>query len=177
MTNWKIKDYSQEPKLLKLSKPILFFAMQLDSNKHIIPGLNSGRLSLWDYELGMIYRWVASSSFSRRQAVKNWNVRGGICPPNQEMRGADWFTLKNTRIIQPGQPVDDGFIIYYNGSNNWRTVKGTERSEIMLHEDKENDGTFGCIGMSKVEYASFVDVIKQTCESNSMIPFGINYIW
>ncbi|NJM22671.1 MAG: hypothetical protein HC907_30165 [Richelia sp. SM1_7_0] len=177
MTKWKQTNYLNNPKMFNCKKPLLFFSMQLDSNKHVIPGLNTGRLSLWDYELGMIYRWVATSSYASRQSVNNWNITGGIHPPNQVMLGSNWFHLKNTRIIQPGQPVDDGFILYYNGSNNWQTVSGAKRSQIMLHEDKERNGTYGCIGMSKSEYDSFTSVLEETCEKDIMIPMGISYSW
>ena len=177
MTGWQQNDYTKNPKLFKCKKPLLFFSMQIDSRRHTIPGLNRGRLSLWDYDLGMIYRWVATTSFLARQKVDDWNQRGGIHPPNQFMLGSEWFHLKNTRIIQPGQPVDDGFIIYYQGSNTFNLIGGARRSQIMLHEDKENNGTYGCIGMSKSEYLSFTDVLFKTCERNILIPFGISYSW
>ena len=179
MTNfdWKANDYSQQPKLLKLEKPILMFFMHLDSNRFQVPGLNRGRLYLYDYDYGMVYRWVTTTSHVNKQGVAAWDKRGGVHPPNYAMRGADWFHLKNKRIIQPGQPVDDGFILYYKGSNNWETLTGGKRSQIMLHEDKELNGTAGCFGMSAIEYKSFCTVMEHSCKKNAMIPYGVNYAW
>ena len=49
------------------------------------------------------------------------------------------FLVPTKLIIQPGLPVDRGFLIYESSDNKaceMNTVSGTKRSEIMIHEDK-----------------------------------------
>lgn len=168
-------DYSNQPKLLKLKQPILMFQMPVDSSSRRIPGINQGRLSLWDYEHGLIYRWVATSSHDGKQDWGDWEQRGGVHPPNFAMSGAEWFWLDLKLIIQPGQPVDEGYLPLYNGSNTWKTLKGNTRSQIMFHEDKPPIGSLGCIVMSKSEWESFKSVIKACCGDLDKIRYGVLY--
>lgn len=172
-----MKNYSQMPKRYKLSKPFLIFQMQVDSSRHVIPGLNKGRLSLWDYDLGNIFRWVATSSYNGKQGTGDWGKRNGLHPPNYDMNNSDWFYLKTNLIIQPGQPVDEGYLPIYQGSNTWKTLSGGTRSQIMFHEDKNGPGSYGCIVLPKKEWESFKCVFKDCCGHLDKVPYGVMYSW
>lgn len=171
-------DYSNRAKLLKCDMPILFFSMQLDNNLSTIPGCNEGRLFLYDYNLGYIHRWVATSSYDGRQRTGDWDKTGGIHPPNSHMSGADWFYMDMKLIVQPGQPVDEGYLPFYRKSNNWRTVGGANRSQIMFHADENYqsaEGSYGCIVMKPKEWEDFKTVIRATCGHLKEVRYGVGY--
>ena len=178
MGNWQDDDYSQQPKLLKCNQPFLIFSMQLDTPGHVITSLNQGRLVLYDYDLGYIHRWVATSSFDGRQNLGDWERTGGIHPPNYQMPGAMWFDLNMNLIKQPGQPVDEGYIVYYKKSNNFKTLKGNNRSQIMVHADKNwttNPGSYGCIVFKPNEWEDFKRVMNACCGHLDSVRYGIMY--
>ena len=173
----KMVNYSQTPKKYKLQHPFLMFQMQIDSTRHVIPGLNRGRLWLWDFKLGCIFRWVATCSYNGKQDVGDWNQTGGLHPPNYAMDNSDWFYIKTNLIVQPGQPVDEGFLPIYHNSNTWKTLQGATRSQIMFHEDKGSPGSYGCIVMAKGEWECFKSVFKYCCGHLNEVPYGVIYSW
>jgi hypothetical protein len=171
-------DYSQKSKLLKVDDAFLMFAMQLDSNQNVIPGLNQGRLTLWSFKHGYLGRWVATSSFDGKQSVGDWEKRGGVHCPNYAMDDAEWFEWDLKYLIQPGQPVDEGYLLKYKGSNNMVTLKGNPRSEKMGHPDKnylKSPGSAGCIVMLPKEWEDFKNVLTACCGHLKSIPYGIIY--
>jgi hypothetical protein len=171
-------DYSNQAKLLKCDKPFLMFQMPLDSGSQNILGLNMGRLSLWDYEHGLIHRWVATSSHNGKQNWADWEKTGGVHPTNYSMDDAEWFQLETKLIIQPGCPVEEGFLPKYKGKNTWITLKGNTRSEIMFHEDANaisNPGSMGCVVMLKGEWENFKTVFKTCCGHLQSVPYGVLY--
>lgn len=161
-----------------VGEPTLFFNMPVDQKGgQIIAGLNKGRLSLWD-SLGQIGRWVFSSSYDGRQSVNDWNLKGGLIPPTSEMPGQLWYEMSTKLIVQPGQPVPEGFLIYYKGSNDFTTVKGASRSQIMLHEDsnyRTSPGSYGCVVALRDEYVSFRDAFIESCGHLKIVRFGVVY--
>lgn len=171
-------DYSQRSKLLKINDPILFFSMQLDTPGNVINSLNQGRLSLWSFQYGYLGRWVATSSYDSKQNVGDWESTGGIHPPNYSMGDAEWFWLELPIIIQPGQAVDEGYILYYKKSNNWTTLKGNNRSQVMAHPDKNwqrSPGSYGCIVMKPEEWKDFRATIEACCGHLKSIRYGVIY--
>lgn len=147
--------------------PSLIFSMPVDNpGGQVIAGYNRGRLALVD-DLGLIGRWVFSSSYDGKQKVNDWNTTGGIIPPTSEMPGNLWYEISTKLIKQPGQPVPEGFIIYYKGSNTFVTTKGARRSEIMLHPDsnyKSAPGSYGCLVALPNEYEGFRDAFIEACK-------------
>ena len=115
------------------TNPLLMFFMQLDSDRCVIPGLNRGRMLLLDIE-GEIGHWVFSSSFDGRQKINDWNKPGGVIPPISSMPGRKFWEFHTKRLYQPGQAVDDGFLITFNNQTSYETVEGGERSELMVHK-------------------------------------------
>jgi hypothetical protein len=148
-----------------IGKPLLIFTMQIDSNRLVIPGFNQGRLALVD-DLGEINHWVFSSSISTKQSTYDWNVRGGIIPPTYVMPGRAYWEFHTKRLYQPGQPVDDGFLITFKGQTEYTTVEGGTRSEIMIHDDLNRDtnlGSLGCIvAVTTKEWDDFANAIAQS---------------
>jgi hypothetical protein len=162
----------------KCEQPILFFSMQLDNNLDAIKGINQGRLSLWDYNLGFIGRWVCTSSLEAKQGVADWETRGGIHPPNYAMPDEDWFYIKFPLIKQLGQPVDEGYLNLYKGSNLWTTKKGNKRSEVMTHCDKNHKtspGSFGCLVMVPSEWEDFKSSLFESCGHLPGVRLGVMY--
>jgi hypothetical protein len=158
-----------------IGKPLLIFIMQIDDDV-IIPGYNRGRIAILD-DVGEIGRWVFSSSTSSKQSLKNWNIRGGIIPPTASMPNQKYWEFHTKRLYQPGQPVDDGFLVTFNGSIEYTTIEGGTRSEIMLHNDSNRDtslGSLGCIvALSDSEWNDFCNAVVQ---SISHIPFINMYV-
>lgn len=168
-------DYRNQPKLFKLNNPFLMFNMQLDSSRHVIPGVNRGRVSLWDYELGCIYRWVATSSYNGKQNVDDWQEIGGLHPPNFSMPNSEWFYLDTKLIVQPQQIVKQGYLPFYKGSNTWKQIEGKTRSQIMWHETMSNGGSYGCIVFPKAEWESFKKIFRETCGHLESVRYGVMY--
>ena len=160
--------------------PLLLFTMGLDSNRHVIPGLNRGRLALFDDE-GLIQRWVATSSYDKLQGIDDWNERGGIMPPTSAMPGMKYWEFHTRRLIRPGMEVDDGFLITFDGATSYVTNTGARRSELMVHDDTNrttNPGSFGCpVTMSKTEWDDFCRVILQSVSHLSAINMAVTYSW
>lgn len=154
------------------ANPKLIFFMALDSSRAVIPGVNVGRMVLID-DLGVIGRWVFTSSFDGKQSSGDWNKTGGVIPPSWAMPSGKFWEFHTKRLFQPGQPVDDGFLITFNGATSYRTVDGFLRSELMLHDDtnrKTRKGSFGCpVAMSTEEYLDFCLAIKESV-SEEIIP-------
>lgn len=156
----------------------MFFSMMLDTDKIKIPGLNRGRLVLLD-SLGVIGRWVFTSSFDSKQSVYDWNVTGGVIPPNYEMNGDKPWEFHTERIIRNGHIVNDGFLVTYNGMTSYKTKMGVVRSEIMVHNDENrirSPGSYGCIvASSDKEWEDFCKAVKESLKNMDVIPLFVVY--
>jgi hypothetical protein len=159
------------------TKPMLIFTMPVDG-RVITPGFNRGRLCLINEqkELG---RWVFSSSVAVKQEVNDWNVTGGVIPPTAVMPSTKHWEFHTARLSQPGQFVNDGFLITFNGATSYKTNTGFTRSEIMVHDDKNrstNLGSLGCIvALSTEEWESFCATIKEHVAHLITIPLYVIY--
>lgn len=154
----------------KLNDPILMFSMLVDNTSL----LNQGRLSLWSYEKGHIWQWICTSGIGQYQRIGGWSKqRGGVCPPNAKTTPKiGWYKLKPK--IYHGTIVSEGFLIT---PNEITTTDGVMRSEIMLHEDKGNDGSYGCLVLPKEEYIHARDTILHTSTHLDSIKLGVIYTW
>lgn len=155
----------------KLQQPILFFSMALDDS----PSLNHGRLSLWDYELGYIHRWIATSGTGTYQRVGSWSKqRGGVCPPNSKTNPkVKWYQV--IPKLYHGTIVKEGFLIK---PNEIKTPDGVTRSEIMLHEDGGNNGSYGCwVIQEGVEWQHCRDTLIHCCGHLQYVRGGVEYTW
>lgn len=165
------------PKYRKASNPKLIFFMPLDSSRAVLPGINRGRMVLID-DLGVIGRWVFTSSYDGKQASGDWNKTGGVAPPSWAMPGGKFWEFHTKRLFQPGQPVDDGFLITFNSSTSYKTVDNATRSELMVHDDKNrktNLGSYGCpVALTTEEYLDFCLGIKESVDEE-IIPLVVLY--
>lgn len=160
----------------RLDMPFLMFSMQLDTQGCAIAGLNKGRLSLWDYKRqSLIQRWVFTTSIETKQLPGGWQQRGGICPPTSEMPALKMYNVLTKRFLQPGQPVDDGFLVQHSSQTQFATSAGTVRSEIMIHEDKNAPGSLGCFVALRDEYLDFAKVFVESCGQLNSVPLGVIY--
>lgn len=159
---------------------ILVFSMVLDSERCVIPGLNRGRLALIDKE-GLIQRWVCSSSYDGKQKVNDWTKRGGIIPPTSSMPGLKHWEFHTRLIVQPGQPVTEGYLITHCGSIEYRTTEGSTRSEIMVHDDANrdtNEGSAGCVvTMNTSEWVDLKRVVLESVSHIKTIPMFSIYTY
>jgi hypothetical protein len=163
----------------KVINPVLIFAMPVD-NEVVIPGYNRGRLSLID-SIGELGRWVFSSSVPSKQDVKDWNIRGGVCPPTSAMPGERFWEFHTARLQRPGFTVDDGFLITFDGNTSYQTKDGATRSEIMLHPDlnsSTNLGSLGCIvSIGNQEYYDFCATVEKYLSHLVTIPLYVLYTY
>ena len=158
--------------------PTLFFCSQLDVN-NVTPGYNKGRLNLYD-DLGHIGHWVFSTTIESRQTAKSWEQTGGAITPNFELDGGEWFTVPTKLIVQPGQPVAEGYIVLYKGSNSWKGKNGVTRSEIMIHEDSNyttSPGSLGCLVAVPDEWKDFKQVFKDSCCHLESVRLAVSYTY
>lgn len=159
---------------------LLIFTMPLDVDGKVIPDLNRGRLALVDSK-GLIQRWVCTTSIETRQSSNGWNQTGGVIPPTSSMPGLEHWTVNTKLLVQPGQPVDEGFLVLYRGSTSYTTTEGTTRSEIMIHNDKNRSsspGSLGCIvTMNDNDWADLKRVMKESVGHLDSIPLFVIYTW
>ncbi|MCV3215101.1 hypothetical protein OGM63_16540 [Plectonema radiosum NIES-515] len=162
------------------NNPLLLFFMTLDSDKCVIPGLNRGRMVLLDTQ-GLIGRWVFTSSYDGKQKVSDWNKTGGVIPPTSSMLGQKFWEFHTKRLYQPGQAVDDGFLITFNDQTSYITIEGGQRSELMVHDDKNRataEGSHGCpVALSTSEFEDFCNGIQQAVSHLPTIPFVTLYCY
>lgn len=158
-----------------IGTPTLIFFMQLDADRYVISGFNRGRLLLSD-DVGLIGRWVFSASIDSKQKVNDWNKRGGVIPPTSSMPNGEYWQFHTKRIYQPGQPVDDGFLVTFRDSIEYTTVEGGTRSEIMIHLDKPPQGSLGCIvALSKGEWDDFCDAVVKSISHLPTVRLLVGY--
>lgn len=144
--------------------PLLFFSSQLDVNV-TTPGYNRGRLLLVD-DIGHIGHWMFSTTIESRQKAKSWEQTGGAITPNSELDGREWYTVPTKLIVQPNQPVKEGYLVLYKGSNSWKAKNGVTRSEIMIHCDDNyttSPGSLGCLVAVPGEWQDFKKVFAESC--------------
>lgn len=152
--------------------------MQLDADRYVISGFNRGRMLLSD-DVGLIGRWVFSTSIDSKQKVNDWNIRGGVIPPTSSMPNGEYWQFHTKRIYQPGQPVDDGFLVTFRDSIEYTTVEGGTRSEIMIHNDSNRStslGSLGCIvALSNDEWDDFCEGVVKSISHLPTVRLLVGY--
>lgn len=136
----------------------LHFCLALDNDTKI----ENGRLTLvsstHDGEgnhLGQCHEvWVATSSHSRGQKPENFNVKGGVIPPEYRVPGLKSWTVLTDPIPMPNNPGVRGNFYKIN-PHTVRTTEKVERGDFGIHLDANVPGSMGCIVMDKTRFASF----------------------
>jgi hypothetical protein len=155
-----------------LELPFLMFSMQLDNT----PELNRGRLALYDYKLGHLGRWVATSGLGMYQKIGGWSKQGGgVCPATYQCNP----TFANYWVEV--EPIDLSNVKGVEG-NAYKitpfevtTKEGIKRSDLLIHRDANVPGSMGCIVLSDDEFAEFEKVMKDKCGGLDKIKLWIQY--
>lgn len=155
-----------------LTQPFLVFSMPLDNT----PELNQGRLVLYDWNLGQIGRWVATSGLGMWQKIGGWSKQGGgvIPAPYQcnpffanywmQVTPADLSNIKG--VEGNGYPITPFSV---------RTKEGVERSDLLIHRDANVPGSMGCIVLPGDEFADFERTIAKELGGFSRIKLWVQY--
>jgi hypothetical protein len=150
----------------------LIFSMQLDNT----PELNRGRLALYDFERGILGRWVATSGLGMYQKIGGWSKQGGgVCPAAYQCNP----TFANHWVQT--NPVDLSSVKGVEGSAypitpfEVRTKEGVMRSDLLIHRDANVPGSMGCIVMEGAEYTDFEQTFKKECVGVDKVKLWIQY--
>ena len=149
----------------------LFFTMPLDETSQ----LNRGRLFLIDETKGIVGRWVATTSTSDNQGVKDWNVRGGVIPPTYELSQPLPFYSVAVK------PVDLRHVKGVEGNGypitpfEVKTLDGGTRSDLLIHKDANVPGSMGCIVLPEGEFADFEKVFQKECSGQDTVKLLAGY--
>jgi hypothetical protein len=154
------------------NQPFLIFSMPLDET----PDLNRGRLVLYDYELGYLGRWVATSGLGQYQRIGGWSRQGGgVCPaPYQcnpsfpsyfvDVKAVDLSHVKgvegNAFAITPFEVT---------------TKEGVSRSDLLVHRDANVPGSMGCIVMPDKEFYDFERTFPKLCAGQEKVKLWVQY--
>jgi hypothetical protein len=150
----------------------LIFSMQLDNT----PELNRGRLVLYDYERGVLGRWIATSGLGQYQKIGGWSKQGGgVCPASYQCNPTfanHWvqvapIDLSNVKGVEgEAYPITPFSVT---------TKEGVERSDLLIHRDANVPGSMGCIVLPSDEFADFCKVFKHECQGIEKVKMWIQY--
>lgn len=150
----------------------LIFSMQLDNT----PELNRGRLVLYDYERGVLGRWVATSGLGMYQKIGGWSKQGGgVCPAAYQCNPTfanhwvqtDPLDLSSTKGVEgEAYPITPFEVT---------TKEGVKRSDLLIHRDANVPGSMGCIVMGDDEFADFEKVFKAQTAGIDKVKLWIQY--
>jgi hypothetical protein len=150
----------------------LIFSMQLDNT----PELNRGRLALYDFERGILGRWVATSGLGMYQKIGGWSKQGGgVCPAAYQCNP----TFANHWVQT--NPVDLSSVKGVEGNAypitpfEVRTKEGVTRSDLLIHRDANVPGSMGCIVMNDDEFADFEKTFKLESAGIDKVKLWIQY--
>jgi len=152
--------------------PFLVLSMQLDETNEI----NCGRLFLYDFNLGHIGHWMATSGLGSLQKPKDWNYRnGGVLPPPHVCRPT--FTAYQVQT----RPRDSTNIKGIEGNfydilpKQITTQSGQVRGDFGIHKDANVPGTLGCIGLPAEEFKDFELVFLRYCSEHTEVKLWAQY--
>lgn len=155
-----------------LKQPFLIFSMQLDNT----PTLNQGRLVLYDWEIGHIGRWVATSGLGQYQKIGGYNKQGGgVCPPPYACNPSFanyWVEVTPVNLAHVRGIEGNG---YPMTPFEVRTKEGTERSDLLIHRDANVPGSMGCIVLPGDEYKNFEQVFQDQCAGHDKVKLWVQY--
>ena len=145
--------------------------MQFDRDK----GLDSGRLSLNHLREGHKAIWIATSSTADKQGAEDFNLKGGLIPPQYRCGIPNWVVQTNPIPMPSVKGVEGNFY-----KIDPHTVKaqpsGTIRGDFGIHRDANVPGSAGCIVMSGDRFKDFEskmrELVKQGVKS---IPLFVQY--
>lgn len=140
------------------------------------PELNRGRLVLYDWNEGVIGRWVATSGVGMWQKIGGWSKQGGgvipatyQCNPTFANYWVDVAPLDRSGV----KGIDgDAYAITPFAVT---TKQRVQRSDLMIHRDANVPGSMGCIVLSDDEYADFCEVFNRELIGHEQIKLWVQY--
>jgi hypothetical protein len=150
----------------------LIFSMQLDNT----PELNRGRLVLYDYDRGVLGRWIATSGLGQYQKIGGWSKQGGgVCPATYQCNPTFanyWVQVAPVDLSNVKGVEGDAYPIT---PFSVTTKEGVERSDLLIHRDANVPGSMGCIVLPGDEFADFCKVFNHECEGIEKVKMWIQY--
>jgi hypothetical protein len=150
----------------------LIFSMQLDNT----PELNRGRLVLYDYERGVLGRWIATSGLGQYQKIGGWSKQGGgVCPASYQCNPTfanHWVQVAPVDLSHVKGVEGDAYPIT---PFSVTTKEGVERSDLLIHRDANVPGSMGCIVLPDDEFADFCKVFNHECVGIEKVKMWIQY--
>lgn len=98
-------------------------------------------------------RWVVTSSHRLGQQKGDQHSTGGLLPSMLDVSFSNYFVKLAPWDSRHVRGVDGNF--YQITPWDFKTKQGTRRAHFGIHLDINNNGTMGCIGMSRSEFAKF----------------------
>lgn len=149
----------------------LVFSMQFDRDK----GLDSGRLTLNHLKEGHKAIWVATSSTADKQGAEDFNLKGGLIPP-QYRCGIPCWQVHTVPIPMPSVKGVEGNFYKIDPHVVKAQPSGTERGDFGIHLDANVPGSAGCIVMNKERFNDFESQMKKLAgQGIKSIPLFVQY--
>ncbi|MEB3189686.1 MAG: hypothetical protein VKL42_05005 [Snowella sp.] len=145
--------------------------MQFDRDK----GLDSGRLSLNHLREGHKAIWVATSSTADKQGAEDFNLKGGLIPPQYRCGIPNW-TVQTTPIPMPSVKGVEGNFYKIDPYAVKAQPSGTIRGDFGIHRDANVPGSAGCIVMSGDRFKDFESKMRELAKQGiKSIPLFVQY--
>jgi hypothetical protein len=155
-----------------LRQPFLVFSMPLDNT----PQLNRGRLVLYDWEEGVIGRWVATTGLGMWQKIGGWSKQGGgVIPATYQCNPTFanyWVQVAPLDLSHVKGVEGDAYPITPFAVT---TKDGVKRSDLLIHKDANVPGSMGCIVLSEDEFEDFCKVFNLNLIGHEKIKLFIQY--
>jgi hypothetical protein len=155
-----------------LKQPFLVFSMPLDNT----PELNRGRLVLYDWDQGVIGRWVATTGLGMWQKIGGWSKQGGgVIPATYQCNPTFanyWVQVAPIDLSHVKGVGGDAYPITPFAVTTKDNVK---RSDLLIHRDANVPGSMGCIVMTDDEYADFCKTFNRELIGHEKIKLWIQY--
>jgi hypothetical protein len=148
------------------------FSMPLDNT----PQLNQGRLVLYDYDDGVLCRWVATTGLGQWQKIGGWSKQGGgVCPATYQCNPSFsnyWVAVAPVDLSHVKGVEGDGYPITPFAV---RTKEGVQRSDLLIHRDANVPGSMGCIVLPTDEFDDFQKSFESQCKGLDKVKLWIQY--
>jgi hypothetical protein len=155
-----------------LKQPFLVFSMPLDNT----PQLNRGRLVLYDWDEGVIGRWVATTGLGMWQKIGGWSRQGGgVIPATYQCNPTFanyWVQVAPLDLSHVKGVEGDAYPITPFAVT---TKDGIKRSDLLIHKDANVPGSMGCIVLSGDEFEDFCKVFNLNLIGHEKIKLFIQY--
>ena len=147
------------------------FSMQFDRDR----GLDSGRLSLNHLTKGHQEIWIATSSTADKQGPEDFNLKGGLIPPQYRCGIKNW-TVATKPIPMPQIKGVEGNFYKIDPHLVKAQPSCMERGDFGIHLDANMPGSLGCIVMYGDRFNAFEFCMANLARQGLLsIPLFVQY--